>query len=603
MRFSRQLLTEIVRQGFDSVDRGIFLVFHRESELTYVAVSPDRILYPYEWNHDTALVVQHQAHVIRRLVERNYPVPRNFLLSRLRVLCQIFETHLWAMHNDGMLPHIAFFQELPEEWVTYFPGPDHWFPSQSRIGIRTSCINQPPHHGETLYALDRAHRALHDGQRTLAFRNWVDQRLQEVVQALGYFHRAPGKRYNGLFVQTHPWANGWDNTPPVLRVVHERITPQVWEDSAEERRKDVTVTRVAGAQGDPEYAVQPGRANPRVRPEPPFYNQAMGIVRQMQIVDGLYNQIRLGEVNRDQAMNQIKSWPSHSLNRESIIDNIWSYLSQRDQEGWLTETAWRLLQANLREYGYPLWILDVQATGILQRSQRQALEVAKNLHNLELVDQLNQYVTETQKNALHIWARGNEREPWLSFDWHQQNFLEGITPQVLGPLYGQFVTGVEAVDRLLNILDGPLFQRGEQICFESLILSTDPSDSLYDPLRYWQGPKGWVFQQQQLYQIVRDLIAKPPQGLEDWKLQRLKEAFESMRVDLLRVAQCYGAPENIFALPGLEVPNTFYSAREHIPEEAPGLTRQGECPSLDVDRRASFLPQAVFNQLVAVECY
>ncbi|MBD2103474.1 MGH1-like glycoside hydrolase domain-containing protein [Leptolyngbya sp. FACHB-261] len=599
MRFSRQLLAEIVRQGFDSVDRGIFLVFHRESELTYIAISPDRILYPYEWNHDTALVVKYQADVIRALAERNYPVPRSFLLSRLRVLCQIFETHMWAMHSDGMLPHIVFFQDLPDEWVTYFPGPDYWHPAQSRIGIRTSSINQPPHHGETLCALDRAHRALHDGERTLAFSQWLNQRLLEVVQALGYFHRAPGKRYNGLFVQTHPWANGWDNSPPVLRLLEERITPDLWDETAEEQRKDVTVLRTE----EGGYNVLAGRANPRVRPEPPFYNQAMGIVRQMQRVDTLYNRARLGEVSREEVMSQLKAWPTFSLNSESITDNVWSYLSQRDHEGYLPETSWQLLQANLREFGYPIWVVDPQATGILQRSQRQALEIAKALHNLEMVDRLNQYVTETQKNAMHIWTRGDGHQPWLAFDWHQQNFLEGLTPQVLGPLYGQFITGLEAVDRLIDILDGPLFQHGEQICFESLILSADPADPLYDPLRYWRGPKGWVFQQQQLYQIVRDFIAQPPRGLEAWKLQRLKEAFESMRVDLLRVAQCYGAPENIFSLPGLEIPNTFYSAREYIPEDAPGLTRQGGCPAMDIDRRPSFLPQAVFNQLVAVECY
>jgi glycogen debranching enzyme len=148
---------------------------------------PGPVLYPFQWNWDSALIALGLARVDANRGRRE-------VRSLLR-----------GQWHDGMVPHIVYHDAAPE----YRPGPELW-DATSAAGVPTSGITQPP-------VLATAVRALHEAAPDRAF-------LEEVVPALEQWHawlHAERGLGDGLVAILHPWEAA-DNSPrfdEALRVV------------------------------------------------------------------------------------------------------------------------------------------------------------------------------------------------------------------------------------------------------------------------------------------------------------------------------------------------------------------------------------------------
>jgi hypothetical protein len=138
---------------------------------------PGPVLYPFQWNWDSALIALGLACVDPERARREV---RSLLRGQ------------WA---DGMVPHIVYHAPAPR----YSPGPELWSAS-SAAGVPTSGITQPP-------VLATAVRALHEAAPDAQF-------LEEVVPALESWHRwlHAERGVDGLVAILHPWEAA-DNSP------------------------------------------------------------------------------------------------------------------------------------------------------------------------------------------------------------------------------------------------------------------------------------------------------------------------------------------------------------------------------------------------------
>jgi glycogen debranching enzyme len=139
---------------------------------------PGPVLYPFQWNWDSALIALGLARVDPARARREV---RSLLRGQ------------WA---DGMVPHIVYHAAAPG----YRPGPELWG-ATSAAGVPTSGITQPP-------VLATAVRALHEAAPDPVF-------LAEVVPALERWHRwlhAERGLDSGLVAILHPWEAA-DNSP------------------------------------------------------------------------------------------------------------------------------------------------------------------------------------------------------------------------------------------------------------------------------------------------------------------------------------------------------------------------------------------------------
>jgi hypothetical protein len=139
---------------------------------------PGPVLYPFQWNWDSALIALGLARV-------DAPRARREVRSLLR-----------GQWSDGMVPHIVYHDAAPG----YRPGPELWV-ATSAAGVPTSGITQPP-------VLATAVRALHEAAPDSAF-------LEEVVPALERWHGwlyAERMLDDGLVAILHPWEAA-DNSP------------------------------------------------------------------------------------------------------------------------------------------------------------------------------------------------------------------------------------------------------------------------------------------------------------------------------------------------------------------------------------------------------
>ena len=149
---------------------------------TGLFVKPGPLVYPFQWNWDSALVAIGFARVDP---ERGRAEVRSLLRGR------------WA---DGMLPHIVFH---PQD-VQYSPGPELWDSARcpGAPDVPTSGITQPP-------VLATAVRALHEADPEPSF-------LEAVLPAIDAWHRwlyrerSPDE--SGLVAILHPWESA-DNAP------------------------------------------------------------------------------------------------------------------------------------------------------------------------------------------------------------------------------------------------------------------------------------------------------------------------------------------------------------------------------------------------------
>jgi hypothetical protein len=139
---------------------------------------PGPVLYPFQWNWDSALIALGLARVDPARGRREV---RSLLRGQ------------WA---DGMVPHIVYHAAAHE----YRPGPELW-DATSAAGVPTSGITQPP-------VLATAVHALHEAAPDPVF-------LGEVVPALERWHawlHAERVVDDGLIAILHPWEAA-DNSP------------------------------------------------------------------------------------------------------------------------------------------------------------------------------------------------------------------------------------------------------------------------------------------------------------------------------------------------------------------------------------------------------
>jgi glycogen debranching enzyme len=172
---------------------------------------PGPVLYPFQWNWDSALIALGLARVD--------PVRgRREVRSLLR--------GQWA---DGMVPHIVYHDAAPG----YRPGPELWDVT-SAAGVPTSGITQPP-------VLATAVRALHDAAPDPAF-------LEEVVPSLERWHawlHAERGLGDGLVAILHPWEAA-DNSPrfdEALRALGDGGPEPPRHGAADERPTDADYRR------------------------------------------------------------------------------------------------------------------------------------------------------------------------------------------------------------------------------------------------------------------------------------------------------------------------------------------------------------------------
>ncbi|WP_404401456.1 MGH1-like glycoside hydrolase domain-containing protein [Pelagibacterium halotolerans] len=139
---------------------------------------PTKGLYPFQWNWDSALVALGFA-----------------TFDTERAWTEI-ETLFKAQWDDGMVPHIVFWQDD----AGYFPGHDQW---GSETSPPTSGITQPPVAATIV-------RALFERDPDVA-------RAANLVEKLARWHvwfaRARDPQGRGLVAITHPWESGRDNLP------------------------------------------------------------------------------------------------------------------------------------------------------------------------------------------------------------------------------------------------------------------------------------------------------------------------------------------------------------------------------------------------------
>jgi glycogen debranching enzyme len=145
-------------------------------------VKPGPLVYPFQWNWDSALVAIGFAWVDPA---RGRAEVRSLLRGR------------WA---DGMVPHIVFH---PQD-VQYSPGPELWDSARcpGAPALPTSGITQPP-------VVATAVRTLHEADPDLRF-------LEEIVPAVDAWHRWLHEERSpdgtGLVAILHPWESA-DNAP------------------------------------------------------------------------------------------------------------------------------------------------------------------------------------------------------------------------------------------------------------------------------------------------------------------------------------------------------------------------------------------------------
>jgi Trehalase len=151
---------------------------------------PSRSLYPHQWSWDAAFIAIGRCWVEQERAQ------------------QELESMFQAQWSSGMLPHIKFDPDVPDD--SYFPGPGFWQSERSPAappGVPTSGITQPPLHARAALAIwDRAA----DRHLALAFLERLYPKLAAQHAHLARWRDPDG---HGLAAIVHPWESGQDNSP------------------------------------------------------------------------------------------------------------------------------------------------------------------------------------------------------------------------------------------------------------------------------------------------------------------------------------------------------------------------------------------------------
>lgn len=161
-----------------------------DSNWTGSSTIPSRTLYPHQWSWDAAFIA----------IGRSWT-------DQERAQAEL--EHLFtAQWTNGMVPHIVFNPEVPED--AYFPGPDFWQAERADGhpgGVRTSGITQPPLHARAVLEI---YQQATDRTEALAFLRRMYPKLVAEHRYLAT-HRDPTG--GGLASIIHPWESGSDNSP------------------------------------------------------------------------------------------------------------------------------------------------------------------------------------------------------------------------------------------------------------------------------------------------------------------------------------------------------------------------------------------------------
>jgi hypothetical protein len=192
---------------------------------------PNELVYPFQWNWDSAFVAMGQA---EDDVDRAW---------------RELETLFHGQWQDGMVPSIVFHRPHPG----YYPGPDAW---GTRHDPPTTGISQPP-------VAATAARMILDRDGSAASAARARALLPRLFASHRWWHEVRDPDRSGLVLVTHPWETGRDNSPDwdaPLQGVQPRVDVAAL-------RKDKT------------------HVNASERPTDDFYNRVMTLVEEAKALD------------------------------------------------------------------------------------------------------------------------------------------------------------------------------------------------------------------------------------------------------------------------------------------------------------------------------
>jgi len=142
---------------------------------------PNRNVYPFQWNWDSAFVALGFA---------EFDIDRAWTE---------IETLFDAQWPDGFVPHIVFWQDNDG----YFPGPDVWRTARMPV---TSGITQPPVAATMV-------RQIWQKDKSDRTRGYLKRLFPKILAWHRWFDTYRDPLGKGLVVATHPWETGRDNAP------------------------------------------------------------------------------------------------------------------------------------------------------------------------------------------------------------------------------------------------------------------------------------------------------------------------------------------------------------------------------------------------------
>lgn len=153
-------------------------------------------LYPHQWLWDSFFIA---------IGQRHYDVKRAMAEAR---------SPFRAQWKNGMVPHIIF-----SDAKGYHAGPELWQSSKTSPyaprQIETTGITQPPLAAE---ATVRIGEMLPKTERLA----WYREMYPKILAWHRWFYIDRDIDGDGLVTVVHPWETGMDNTPPWMKIMHDR---------------------------------------------------------------------------------------------------------------------------------------------------------------------------------------------------------------------------------------------------------------------------------------------------------------------------------------------------------------------------------------------
>ena len=191
-------MTDAVDAELDALSRDIL---KRNDRGGYTV--PNELVYPFQWNWDSAFVAMGQA------VDDTDRAWREL------------ETLFLGQWADGMVPSIVFHRPHPG----YYPDPDTW---GTRHEPPTTGISQPP-------VAATAARVILERDGSPASRDRARALLPRLFASHRWWHEVRDPEGTGLVTVTHPWETGRDNAPDWDRPRRASRPASMWRPFARTR--------------------------------------------------------------------------------------------------------------------------------------------------------------------------------------------------------------------------------------------------------------------------------------------------------------------------------------------------------------------------------